>query len=137
MTEAKPGFPRRLITYKVITVILLVILTSVTLVSYTEIQSLQAQLNQLNNLKQTGLSVVSGKVVTSTDNLANVPYASVIMFDDGFYKVNSTIMQQHYTTYLIDGLGYYVIVQFSNKTLCNVGEFTPSGTVVFHDFSAC
>ena len=117
-------------------VALIIVLSTVTLASLFEIQSLQ---NQINGLTQIGLSVVSGKVTSSTDNISNrtgyVPYASTIMFDAGFnYKVNSTIILQNYTTYLIDGLGYGVIIEFSNKTLCNVGTFVPKGAFVVHNF---
>ena len=113
-------------------VALIIVLSTVTLVSLFQIQSLQ---NQINGLRQIGLSVVSGKVTTSTDNLANVPYASTIMFDAGFnYKVNSTIILQNYTTYLIDGLGYGVIIEFSNKTLCYVWDFCSKGSICSAQF---
>ena len=122
----------RYTVYEAMIVALIIVLSTVTLVSLFQIQSLQ---NQINGLRQIGLSVVSGKVTTSTDNLANVPYASTIMFDAGFnYKVNSTIILQNYTTYLIDGLGYGVIIEFSDKTLCYVGTFVPKGAFVVHSF---
>jgi len=122
----------RYTVYEVMIVAVIIVLSTVTLVSLFQIQSLQ---NQINGLRQIGLSVVSGKVTTSTDNLANVPYASTIMFDAGFnHKVNSTIILQNYTTYLIDGLGYGVTIEFSDKTLCYVGTFVPKGAFVVHSF---
>src|SRR2546422_1300156 len=127
-TEGRHGYT----VYEVMIVALIIVLSTVTLVSLFQIQSLQ---NQINGLRQIGLSVVSGKVTTSTDNLANVPYASTIMFDAGFnHKVNSTIILQNYTTYLIDGLGYGVTIEFSDKTLCYVGTFVPKGAFVVHSF---
>ena len=133
MTETESEGQHRLTRYKIMIVALTVMLVTVTLVSYVEIQSLQ---NRVNSLELTGYSVVSGKVTTSTDKLANVPYAATIMFGPGFgYFVNSTITLQSYITYLTDGLGYDVIIQFSNKTLCHVGTFVPMGIFVTHDFS--
>jgi hypothetical protein len=119
--------------YKATTLVLLVALVIAVLISYVEIESSQ---NRIGTLEQTGLSVVSGQVTSSNDNLANVPYPSVIAFDtDTYYKVNSTIIQQHYITYLIDGLGYGVSIRFSNNTLCYVGTFAPKDSVATHNFS--
>ena len=133
MTKTNSEGRHRHTIYEVMMVGVIILLSIVTIVFYVQSQSSQ---NQINSLSQIGLSVVSGEVTTSTDKLANVPYASSILFDAGFnYKVNSTIAQQHYITYLTDGLGYGVIIEFSNRTLCYVGTFVPKGTFVMHNFS--
>ncbi len=132
MTDVKPtGRPRYALRTGII-LVLIVALAIVTLFSFAEFQSLQ----QISRVEQIGLSVVSGQVTASNGNLANVPYPRSILFDPGFNSTVSTpILQTDYIIYLIDGLGYQVTIQFSNKTLCQVGTFVPKGSVVFHDFS--
>ena len=133
MTETKSEGQHRHTVYEAMMVGIIILLSIVTIVLYVHVQSSQSQ---INSLSQIGLSVVSGEVTTSTDNRANVPYASSILFDAGFnFKVNSTIALQHYVTYLTDGLGYGVIIEFSNRTLCYVGTFVPKGAFVMHNFS--
>jgi len=126
--KGRPQFTR----HTVAILVLVVALVIATLISYAEFKSLQ----QISKVEQTGLSVVSGQVTASTDNLANVPYPRWILFDPGFNStLSASIMQQHYIIYLIDGLGYQVTIQFSNKTLCQEWTFVPKGSVMYHDFS--
>ncbi len=132
MTDVKPtGRPRCNLLIGMI-LVLTIVLAIVTLFSIAELQSWQ----QISRVKQIGLSVVSGQVTSSNGNLANVPFPRWILFDPGFNNtVSANIMTTDYIAYLIDGLGYQVTIQFSNKTLCQVGTFVPKGSVVFHDFS--
>jgi hypothetical protein len=132
MTDGKPKARRRFTLHTGVILVLIVALAIVTLISFAEFQSLQ----QISRVKQIGLSVVSGQVTASNGNLANVPYPRMILFDPGFNStLSAPILTTDYIIYLIDGLGYQVTIQFSNKTLCQQGTFVPHGSVVFHDFS--
>src|SRR2546422_7124252 len=132
MTDVNPPGRPRYTLYRWMILVLVIALAIVTLFSFAEFQSLQ----QISRVEQIGLSVVSGQVTASTRNLANVPYPSSIRFDPGFNStLSAPILQEHYIIYLIDGLGYQVTIQFSNKTVCQQGTFAPKGAVVFRDFS--
>jgi len=132
VTGMEPKGGRRYDLRTVMILVLVIALAIVTLFSFAEFQSLQ----QISRVEQIGLSVVSGQVTASTRNLANVPYPSSIRFDPGFNStLSAPILQEHYIIYLIDGLGYQVTIQFSNKTVCQQGTFAPKGAVVFRDFS--
>ena len=132
MTDVNPPGRPRYTLYRWMILVLIIALAIVTLFSFAEFQSLQ----QIGKVEQIGLSVVSGQVTASNGNLANVPYPRLIMFDPGFNStLSAPIVTTDYIIYLIDGLGYQVTIQFSNKTLCQVGTFVPRGSVVFHDFS--
>ena len=132
MTNVETKDSPRYSLHSIIIPLLIIALVIVSLFAFAEFQSLQ----QLSRVEQIGLSLVSGQVTSSNRNLANVPYPRSILFDPGFNgTISASIMQEHYVIYLIDGLGYQVTIQFSNKTLCQQGTFVPKGSMAFHDFS--
>jgi hypothetical protein len=132
MTKVKTKDSSRYSLRLIIIPVLILALVIVSLFAFAEFQSLQP----LSRIEQIGLSVVSGQVTSSNGNLANVPYPRSILFDPGFNStMSASIVQERYIIYLIDGLGYQVTIQFSNKTLCQQGAFVPKGPTVFHDFS--